>query len=124
KKSSPEKKASSGGAPAWMTRDPKMIEKRFQEQKEQAMTSRIPEFWLADGEVKQVRFCSSEPIASIFRYSIPMGGKRFERVTAPPEGEEDPAADAGLRPSLVAVYEIIDCTGYMDKKTNKRKKNV
>ena len=79
-----------------------------------------PESYLKSGESKNIRFRTSVPLGQIFRYTIKNNG-RFDRYTAPAEGETDLFRENGLRASFSALYEIIDIDGYVEKKTGKRK---
>lgn len=85
-------------------------------------SDRAPELWIRNGEARKVQFLSTEPLAMCHRYTIPVGGKRFEKVTAPRLGKKDLMLKAGLRSSLVSIYPVVDKTGYTDKK-GKRIKN-
>ena len=123
KKKSPLQETVSNKTPAWMTRGSDNIEKNVQRQRTEQLSAFAPTFWLNDGEVKQVRFLSSEPIAQIFQYTLKSRGK-FRSYTAPGPGQPDPFQEAGLTPQMRIVYEIIDVTGYLDNKTKKQVKNV
>lgn len=116
-----EEAAPSKSSLGWM-RTGNEIEKEVKKHKAESASSMVPSFWLQDGEVKQVRFLSSNPIAQIYRYTRQVNGK-FRKYTQPAPGDVDLFAKAGLNPSMVFVYEILDITGYLDK-NNKRVKNT
>jgi hypothetical protein len=114
--------------PKWMEIDPDEIKRKAAEQKEQMFSNRPPEFFLMPDESRNIRFRSDTPIACISQYSIPVGvtpagNMRFDKFTAPEEGEEDLFAEAGKQSSFRAIYEIIDLTGYKHKKKG-RIKNI
>jgi hypothetical protein len=98
----------------------KAAEKR--QQKIQKARRRAPEVYLKDGETKLFRFRTSEPVG-IFRYRARVG-KYHQYFTQPAHGDRDLFAESGLEASLAFCYEVFDRTGYVDKKTGKRIKNI
>jgi hypothetical protein len=109
-------------AASWATTNPDDIERRIKEQAALQLR-RPPEFYLRDGEEKKIRFVSSDPIALISVYVAKVKGE-FRSFVAPELGVDDAFAEAGLTASSRIVYEIIDLDGYVDKKTNKRIRNL
>jgi hypothetical protein len=77
---------------------------------------RAPEVWLKPDQEIVLRFRTSEPIACFDRYSIPGPGGRWEKYTRPVQGKRDLFADCGKKASSYAYYEVIDKTGYTDRK--------
>src|SRR6185369_14120772 len=117
-----ESAPSSSSRPAWMITDREEQRSAFKEA--QAMNNfRPPEFWLTDGEEKRIRFRDADPVASIWRYSIQVDGQ-WRQFTKPAPGELDLFEENGFQPQLKTIYEIIDLKGYIDKKTEKRKRNI
>lgn len=108
--------------PAWMRTGDK-IQKEIKRNAAETAAMSVPTFWLQDGEVKSVRFLTSDPLAAIYQYGTQIRGK-YRSFTQPAPGLPDPFAEAGLNPRLVMIYEIIDITGYTDKKTNKTNRNL
>lgn len=109
---------------SWMItdREKQRKESRRHEAEMRRNSDRPPELWIRDGEARMVQFMSDEPIAMIYRYTVPQGG-RFEKVTAPALGNKDLMKRGGLRASLLAYYLVKDLTGYRDRK-GKQHKNV
>jgi hypothetical protein len=115
----------SKSVPSWMKTDPDEVKELEEAQKTAMFSSRPPEFFLSEDETRNIRFTSETYVACAFQYSIPVPGKKYWRkVTQPDEGDKDLLAEAGKSASLRAIYEIIDVTGYKDKKTSKRIKNI
>lgn len=115
--------SASSAAPGWMTKGESKIQNQIKRQKDEAFSEMVPEFWVQDGETKLVRLLSSEPLGQIFRYSMKIKG-RYRQYTRPADGEADPFAEKGMYAGLRIIYEVIDVTGYLDKKTQKRKRNM
>ena len=112
------------GAPAWMTNDPGKQRRMAEQQRQQQNRKFIPEMWFKDGDEKIVRFRDPGAVTCLWQYKFMTKGGRYEKVTAPAEGEENLfLEEAGMKPSFCAVYEVIDIAGYVDK-DGKRKKNV
>lgn len=122
-KKAPSPLQAATSTPSWMTRGEEKITRTTQKMQQEAKAFGVPRFWVIDGETKQVRFCSNEPLAAIFQYRIRVRGK-WRNVTQPGPGEADPCAEAGLQPMYRIVFEIIDATGYLDQKTKKQVKNI
>jgi hypothetical protein len=113
--------------PSWMLADRESKEKAFAAQKVMAGKDRPPELWIPDGVTKTVRFRDAKEIALIWRYSIQIGGPKgkWRQFTVPEDGATDLFRDVlGAKPSLKAVYEVIDIDGYKDDKTGKRFRNL
>jgi hypothetical protein len=124
KKSLSEKIEKTGKVPDWMKTDPEEVRELEEQQRAQMAANRPPEFFLKEDESRNIRFRSDSYIACIFQYSFPVPGKKYWRkVTQPDEGEVDLFAEAGRQAALRAVYEIIDISGYKDKK-GKRVRNI
>ena len=82
---------------------------------------RAPEFWLRPGEQRIIRIRHKKALGGLYRYTIPVRGK-FRSYTAPPEGEIDLfRSQLGKGPTLRAVYELIDRTGFKDRDGKHRK---
>lgn len=112
--------------PGWMMADAESQNAALEQQRSMSGKNRPPEMWLSDGDEKQVRFRDPAPIACLWRYSVKIQGK-WTRYTQPDtdNGEEDLfASELNLRPSLCAVYEVIDIAGYTSTKTGKTLKNI
>lgn len=88
---------------------------------------RAPEFWLADGDRKTIRFVDDDAIAAVRMYNV-MSRGRPNKYVAPPEGEVDLfASELGLRAGRYFIFRIIDVDGYVSKKgpnAGKRVKNT
>lgn len=110
-------------APSWMMRGENRIAATTKKIQEEAKSFGVPRFWVIDGETKQVRFCSNEPLAAIFQYRVRVRGK-WRNITQPGTGENDPCAEAGLMPQYRIIFEIIDVTGYLDQKTKRQVRNI
>ena len=82
--------------------------------------NRAPEVWFKDGDEKVLRFRSGPYV--LFTYNLKMGGNRFHSATKPAKGQVDLFAEEGMKPQFVALYEVIDRTGY--EKDGKVVKNV
>jgi hypothetical protein len=110
---------------SWMIRDKDEQKKvkRTHEAEMRRNSDRPPELWIKDGESRMIQFLSNEPVAMLFRYTVPQGGNRFEKITAPGPGKKDLMKRGGLRASLLAYYPVVDKTGYVDR-NGKRFKNV
>lgn len=107
--------ANQGGLNGWMTKGSAEISAQVETIKLSSQRRFAPEVMIKDGESKRVRFRANEPIGSVYRYSLKVGG-RWNQVTAPEEGTTDPLREAGLRASLKVIWEVIDIDGYVDKK--------
>lgn len=107
----------------WLTQGQTNIRDMLNKQKAEQSRKFAPEFWLRSGEEKTIRFRRSEPIGSFAVYRLKVRG-RFLRITAPPAGERDLFRESGKRASFVALYEVIDIDGYVEKKTGKKVRNV
>lgn len=110
--------AANPGSATWMTKGTDRINAQVENVKLSAQRSFAPELRVKDGESKRIRFRANEPIGSLYRYSLKVNGN-WTSVTMPPEGEDDPAAEAGLKPSLKVLWEVVDIDGYVDKKGKK-----
>jgi hypothetical protein len=116
-------KSSDDDKPSWMITSREAREEANEQAK--SMSMRVPELWIADGDERMLRFRDEDAIASLWRYTVNLGGGKFMQFTAPAEGEVDLFRDQlGLSPQLRTIYEVIDRTGYVDKKTGKTKKNI
>jgi len=106
----------------WMIADPNEQKAALAENRVLSGGDRPPEVWLQDGEEKKLRFRDQTPIL-IWRYSVRIG-KQWRQFTKPGPDEIDLFdSELGLRPSLKAVYEVIDKKGYVDK-NGKRLRNL
>lgn len=124
--SAPTEAKTGGGAASWMTQGTKKIAAFVQSVKQNAARTRKPEFYVPEGETKQIRFREDDPVASFQSYSFRAGGK-WNSYTAPGEGEVDMFQQNGLRPQFKVAYEIVDLDGYVAKKgknAGKRVKNI
>jgi hypothetical protein len=86
----------------------------------QQRANRPPEVYIKDGESRTLRFLTGVPMAAFMEYSLPIGGGRFATFSQPPPGEVDLFEEAGMRPSLRTLYEVIDITGYTDREGKTR----
>lgn len=111
------------GGSGWLTRGSENIAAAVATAKAQSSKKFAPEFYLKDGESRTVRFRSSDPIGIFRQYSLRVNGK-WVRLTAPEAGARDLMREAGLNAGMKALYEIIDRTGYTDKKTGKHVKDT
>ncbi len=111
--------SSSLGTAGWMLKG-KRADAAVAQQRVQSQTKYAPEFWLNDGETKVVRFRQAEELCCLKVYQMKVGGK-WKRYTAPAQGERDRFAEAGLKATIKAIYELIDIEGYTDKKGKKHK---
>jgi hypothetical protein len=109
----------SGGRPdnanGWLTKGADNIAAQVEKVRLSAGRKFAPEVFIKDGESKVLRFRTDEPIGLLRRYQVKINGK-WQSVTAPAEGTPDPLREAGLKPALRALYEVIDVDGYTDKK--------
>ena len=113
-----------GSTPSWLTTDPVKQKERVKQAQAASGRDFIPELWVMDGEDKRVRFCFAAPSAIIEVYNVKLRNGRFAKFTKPVEDETDLFQDElGLRPATKAIYIVDDIDGYVDKKTNKRKKH-
>lgn len=124
KKVSFESQASATGAnvggTGWMTKGVDNIRAQAETIKLNASRKFAPEIRVPQGESKRIRFRSNDPIGSLMRYSVKIGG-RWTQVTKPEQGKPDPFRDAGMRPSMRVLYEVIDIDGYVDKNGKEQK---
>lgn len=74
-----------------------------------------PEFWVPDGERRDIAFVDEDAVAAFRVYNVKRNG-RFTKVVAPPEGEEDLMAAMGMRSQLMFLFRVIDIEGYVPKK--------
>jgi hypothetical protein len=119
RKHSKEPESEESSPNSWMITGEEIAE-QFALQRMNQETNRPPEFYIKDGEDRRIQFRDDKPAAGIWQYSARFNG-RWQRFTMPPNGETDRFKDAGLRPQLRAVYEIIDIDGYTDKAGKKHK---
>lgn len=111
--------ANNGSINGWMTKGTEKIATQVENVKLTSQRKFAPEIMIRDGESKLIRFRANDPIGSLYRYSLKINGK-WTQVTAPEEGKTDPMREAGLRPSLKVIWEVIDINGYVDKKGQKQ----
>lgn len=112
------------GSADWMLKSREDMNRAVRKQEADSKRSRRPpNIYLGEDESKMIRFLSSDPIAAIWRYSLKVNGK-WMQVTMPAPGETDRMKRAGLKPGLKFVYGVIDKTGYVDKTTKKKMKNL
>jgi hypothetical protein len=110
--------------PDWMMTDTATQSEALEAQKMLSGMERPPEIWFTEGEDKMLRFRDPGPVALLWRYSV-MIGDRWRQFTSPEKGETDLFRDQlQLRPSLRAVYEVIDINGYEDQKTGKKMRHI
>ncbi len=103
----------------WLISDPKALKQESKRAEQAYAQGRIPEVWFFEDKVTVIRVRHLGSAAmGVYRYSIP-NGKRYDKYTAPAEGEFDMFAEDGLTPRLDYIYEVFDRTGYVDKKTGK-----
>lgn len=118
-KTAPAAVNNGGISNGWMTKGSDKIAAQVETVKLSASRKFAPEVMIKDGESKMIRFRANEPIGSIYRYSLKTGG-RWTQITAPEEGETDPMREAGMRPSLKVIWEVVDIDGYTDKQGKKQ----
>jgi hypothetical protein len=112
--------APASGDTSWLMTTEEEQQDALSAQKILAGKDRPPEIYFKDGESKTIRTRDNARIAMIWRYSVKIG-KRYRQYTRPAEGETDLFMEKlGKKAALKAIYEVIDITGYVDKKTNKR----
>jgi hypothetical protein len=104
----------------WAYTSPEAQKVAVQRQKLQSNRNRAPEFYLKDGEDKDIRFRSDDPIAIIYRYQVKVNGKWIQ-VTKPKNGDPDLMNKKGIKPTMRAIYEVIDIRGFTDKEGKKHK---
>jgi hypothetical protein len=126
----PEKTVSSslGGMPGFGAKPSWMMTERDQQQQaieaQKALAIRAPEVWIKAGESKMLRFRDATVIACLWRYNVQTGPNQWTQFTVPNDGDTDLFRDQlGLKPSLKAVYEVIDIEGFTSK-AGKTQKNV
>jgi len=108
------KETQSSGVASWAITDPSKFKQVAVQAKSDGL--RAPEFWLKDGDRKQIRFLDKDAVASFRVYNQKVGGK-WHKFVAPPEGETDLFASAlGLRSQPMFVFRIIDIEGYTPTK--------
>ena len=100
---------------SWLTQGAGNIASEVANLKVQAQKKFAPEFYLRDGESKDVRLRTSEPLGLFKQYSVRINGN-WNRITAPAAGERDLMREAGLKAATRVIYELIDIEGYTDKK--------
>lgn len=105
--------SSSGDSASWAVTDPTA----FDGLKKQSQGRGTRELWVKENEKVTIRFRCSEPLASFERYRFKSNG-RWAQATKP-QGGIDLFAKNGLRASRVFVYEVLDRSGYKNKKTGK-----
>lgn len=111
----PAAEGSAANSNGWLTKGSENIAAQVEKIKLSSNRKFAPEVYIKEGTSKILRFRSDEPIGTLRRYQIKVNG-RWTSVTAPAEGQPDPLKEAGLKPSLKALYEVIDVDGYVDKK--------
>ena len=97
---------------------------RNKKKREQAEKTRVPTFWMKDGEIKYIRFLHDEPVC--MNVHTLRQGKYFADYTCRALVDEDgcPLCEAGYNASGKAVYNIIDRTEYKDRKGKMHKNEV
>lgn len=104
---------------AWMFTGDRMV-KETKHSEQQRMKQFAPEFWVPDGDSAIVRLRSDEPICGLYMYSV-NDGKRWRKVTAPADEKDDKLSASGKRAQYNLVYEVINRTGFTNKKGQKFK---
>lgn len=82
---------------------------------QRTMSIRAPEFFLKEGGTARVYFRQSSPIAGFYAYNVQGTGGRWNKLIV--NRDNDVLAEHMDRgASLYFVWELIDLTGYIDKK--------
>lgn len=110
--------------PSWMMTSPEEKKKAVQESRVLSGGRRAPELWFKDGDEKIIRIRDEGDLGAIWRYQVEVDG-RWQAYTKPGDDDTDLfREELGLKPALRYIYEVIDVSGYVDKKSGKKVKNV